>query len=108
MAFPKKRCLLNPSSPKGGGLQQPPKQFSPWCSKSRSQGVKLLRVSSSSFFPFILAKNFEPTTYPGGRGKLSKLGGGSLDPVIFQLDYFENIWSDMHFKLCLQVRIAIF
>ena len=49
------------------GMQQPPKQFSPRCSKSRSQGVKLLRVPSSSSFPFILGKNFEPTTYPGGR-----------------------------------------
>ena len=47
--------LLNPSSPKGG-CKQSPKQFSPWCSKSRSQGVKLLREPSSSSFSFILAK----------------------------------------------------
>ena len=55
--------LVNPVFSEGG-LQQPPKQFSPWCSKSRSQGVKLLRVPSGSSFLFILAKknsNLPPT-----------------------------------------------
>ena len=27
--------------------------------------------------------------------------------MILKLDYFENIWSDVHSKLCLQVRIVI-
>ena len=52
----------------------------PNCFRPGAQkGVKLLRVPSSSSFP-----------------------------MIFKLDYFENIWSDMHSKLWLQVRIAIF
>ena len=53
---------FNPSSPKG--VATTPQWFSPWCSKSHSQGVKLLRVPSSSSFPFILAKkipNLSPT-----------------------------------------------
>ena len=46
------------------GLQQPPKQFLPWCSKSRSQGVKLIQVPSSSFFPLHFSEknsNLPPT-----------------------------------------------
>ena len=58
-------CTLNPSSP-NGGLQQPPKQFWSWCSKSRSQGVKLLRVPSNSSFSFILAKTFRTYHLPRG------------------------------------------
>ena len=49
----------------GGGLQQPLKQFLPRCSKMHSKGVKLLWVSLSSSFLFILQRDFEPTTYPG-------------------------------------------
>ena len=71
------KTFLNPSSPKGG-LQQPPKQISSWCSKSHSQGVKLLRVPSSSSFAFILAKKSKPTTYTGGRVSFHiwDVGGG--------------------------------
>ena len=61
--FISKYTDINPSSPKGGGLYL---RFSPWCSKSHSQGVKLLRVPSSSSFPFILAKKFR--TYHLHRG----------------------------------------
>ena len=67
---------FNPSSPKGGCNN--PQQFSPWCSKSRSQGVKLLRVPASSSFPFISVKKFKPTTYHGGRVRFQswEVGGG--------------------------------
>ena len=41
------------------GCNNSPKQFSPWCSKMRSKGEKLLRVSLSSSFLFILAKKFQ-------------------------------------------------
>ena len=57
------KSTLNPSSPKVG-CNNPTHQFSPWCSKSHSQGGK---IASNSSFPFILAKKFEPTTYTGGR-----------------------------------------
>ena len=77
---------FNPSSPKG--VIPTPQRFSPWCSKSHSQGVKLRRVPSSSSFPFILAKKFRTYHLHRGEGKLSKLGGGGgwCDPVIFELD----------------------
>ena len=41
---------------------------------------------------------------------LSKLGGqgGLVRSHDFWIGYFENIWSDMHSQVCLQVRIAIF
>ena len=58
--------------------------------KRLSQGVKLLRVPSSSSFPFILAKKFR--TYHLHRGRVSFQswevggGGGWCDPVIFELD----------------------
>ena len=51
------------------GVATTPQQFSPWCSKSRSQGVKLLRVPSSSSFFFILAKKIR--TYHLHRGRVS-------------------------------------
>ena len=54
---------FNPSSPK----EQPPKQFSQRCSKTRRQGIKLLRVPLRSFFFLILAEKIELTTSPGGR-----------------------------------------
>ena len=97
---------VNPSSPKGGN--NPPNSF-----RTGAQNrVKLLRVPSSSPFSFILAKQFRTYHLHRGWGKLSKLGGrgggGWCDPVIFRLDYFKNNWSDMHSKLCLQVRMAIF
>ena len=44
----------------------PPSRFSPWCSKSHSQGVKLLRVPSRSSLLFILVKKFR--TYHLHRG----------------------------------------
>ena len=96
--------IVNPSSPKGVATT---KQFSPWCSKSRSQGVKFLRVNSSSSFTFILAKKkIEPTTYTGGRVSFQswEVRGGWCDPMIFKLDYFENIWSKMHSKICLEKK----
>ena len=70
------------------GVVPTPQWFSPWCSKSHSQGVKLLRVPSSSSFPFILAKNSEPTNYTGVRVSFQswEVGVGWCDPVIFELD----------------------
>ena len=31
-------------------------------------------------------------------------GRGRRDPVILEFDYFENIWTDVHSKLCFQDR----
>ena len=44
-----------------------PKQFSPRCSKTGSQRVKLLQLSLSSSFPLILANKFRHTTSTEGR-----------------------------------------
>ena len=84
---------------RGGGCNNPP---------TRSQGVKLLHRPLSSSFPLILAKKI--WIYHLHRGKLSKLGGqgGWYNPMILKFGYFENIWSDMYSKFCLQVTIIIF
>ena len=86
---------LNPSSPKGG-VAATPNSFHP--------GVqKLLWVL------FILAKIFEPTTFPGARISFQSWEvRGLVQSHDFKFGYFENIWSDMQSKLCLQIRIAIF
>ena len=83
--------LLNPSSPKG--MQQPLKQFSPRCSKTRSQGVILLPVLLRPSFPLILAGKNEQNTTPGGRVSFQswEVEGGWCNPVILKLVYFENL-----------------
>ena len=53
-------------------------------------------------------KKTEPTTFHGSRVSFQSWEVGWCDPVILKLDYFHNIWSDMHSKLCFQVRIVIF
>ena len=70
------------------------------------------KIAPGTFkFIFPLAKKFR--TYHLHRGRVNFQswevgGGGWCDPVIFKLDYFENILSDMHSKRCLQVIIVIF
>ena len=94
-----------------GCCNKPPNsQVSPRCSKSRSQGLKLLRIPSSSSFPFILAKKFQTYHLYRVYGKLSKLDGQGVGATPWFLNwiYFENIWNGMHSKLSLQVRMAIF
>ena len=83
------------------GVKRTHKQFSSGCSKTCSQGVKLLRVPLSSSFSLILTKKFEPTPFPGGRVSFQswEVKGGLCNSVILKFGYFENIWSDMHSKL---------
>ena len=103
--FPFNR-VINPSSPKEGATT--PKQFWNRCSQTQSQKVKLPQVPLSSSFPLFLTK--KNRAYHLHRGKVSFQSWevGWCNPVILKLDYFENIWSDMHSKLCVQLRIAIF
>ena len=78
---------FNPSSLKGE-LQQPPKQFSSWCLKIHSNGGKLIWVSLSLSFLFILAKKkkkvIKPITYPMGRVSFQhwEAGGSWCNPMI--------------------------
>ena len=64
----------------------------------------------NSSFPLILAKKkIGPTTFHVGRVSFQSWEvGGWCDPVILKLGYFENNWSDVQSKLCLQFKIVIF
>ena len=64
-----------------GGVVTTPKQFLPRCSKTRSQGEKLLRVPLSSSFPLIKTKKNSNLPPPRGQGKLSKLGGRGVGAI---------------------------
>ena len=98
--------VFNPSSPKGG-CNNPLRVFALVLKIAQPRGIIALGT-----FKFILSLHFSgkipnlPPT-PGVSFQSWEVGGG-CDPVIFKMDYFENIWSDMHSQLCLQVRMAIF
>ena len=86
------RFELYPSSPKGG------------CNNPQTVFAQVLKIAqprgkiAPGTFKFILflhfsEKNFEPSTHTGGRVSFQswKVRGVWCNPVIFKLDYFENI-----------------
>ena len=100
---------INPSSLKGG-CNNPPTVFALVLKITQPRG----KIAPGTF-KFILelslhfSEKFRAYPYTGGRVSFQRweVRGGWCDPVIFELDYFENIWSDMHSQVCLQVRMAI-
>ena len=55
------------------------------------------------------SQKLKPPPPPGGRVNFKdNRSGASCYPAILQFGYFENIWSDMYSKLCVQVQLHVF
>ena len=105
--------MFNPSCPTtcpNWGVATTPKTvFAPVLKNTQPRDKITTGTFKLILSPYYGEKKFEPTNFPRGRVSFQSWKvGGWCDAVILKLDYFENIWSDMHSKLCLQVRIVIF
>ena len=100
---------INLSSPKGR-CNNPSNSFRFDAQNTQPRGEIVPGTCKFHLFYLFWWKIIQPIYHlPREKNKISELRGhgGCCDPVNLKFGYFENIWSDMHSKLYLQLTTVI-